>query len=210
MKRQTQAAIVALCASLVLAMGAMADAPSDRLFLIADGSFENGPCGGGSGWDCWSDTSCPNWIVDPSQFLGVDAYDGEFVGQLGGRCGQELNSNSFCQDFYFNGTCGNIWITWKWLGVVEGGDPGSFTVTITPEGENGYEFHPIGETHDTGGVWEDAWIDMLIWGGNHTLCFEFAAGSDESTVLIDMVSSPISPTPVGRFALSAVKHLYRD
>ncbi len=176
-----------------------------QALLVNDGSFENGPCGGGSDWTCWSDTACPNWIIDPLADWGVTAYDGNLVAQLGGNCKGELNSNSFCQDIELEGPCLAPVLEWQWMGFVDGDEPGVLTVSI--DNEN-VEYGPIGPVEDTQGVWQSGWAYAIYIYGVFTVCFEFEAGADDSAVLIDYVGKWVSPTPVEDVSFSTVKSRY--
>ncbi len=204
MKRATLVLAVFYCLQALCLASASAGEDADRSMFVDDGSFENGICGAGSGWTCWSNTSCANWIIDPLPVWGVPAKDGAFVAQLGGSCETELNSNSFCQDIDITWPCG-FWVEWSWMGIVDEGKPGTFRVTV-----DGGLVADIGPEVivDTQGLWEIGWAS--IWGhqGIHSVCFEFEAGSTESAMLIDTVSNPISPTPALPLSLSAVKSLY--
>ncbi len=196
--------ILAMCA---LHGAGIAAAGEGRLFSVSDGSFENGICGGGSAWTCLTDTECENWIVDPMVEWELPAHQGDYVGQLGGSCGNELNSNSFCQDINIYWPCG-FWLTWSWLGIVDGSNPGSFRMTVDGDVIPEHDITPMGIIEDSGGLWQDGWT--YIWGyqGVCTVCLEFDAGLDESVMLIDSVSHPISPTPVSLRSFSTVKSSY--
>ncbi len=177
---------------------------TDRLFFVDDGGFEIGACGEGSAWTCATDTECANWIIDPMAIWGVPAHDGQRVAQLGGSCGKDLNSNSFCQEFAVEVNCLS-WITFRWLGIVKGSKPGTFHCTV--DGEP-LETTPEGVVTDTGGLWQTGWFEQTYTTGIHTFCFEFVEGRDESVLLLDTVNHPISPTPVLPLNLSTVKRFY--
>ena len=55
---------------------------ADRIGVVNDGSFENGPCGGGSSWTCAS-TGASNLVIDVAT-LGLSNYDGNYAAYLGG------------------------------------------------------------------------------------------------------------------------------
>ena len=203
MKRAALIQTVIFCLLIACAAVATASEDGDRSLFLNDNSFENGICGEGSGWTCWTDTSCPNWIIDPLPVWGVPAHDGTYVAQLGGSCDAELNSNSFCQDI--SGLFCGFWVTWSYLGISSGDNPGSFRVTA--DGET-IDSEPTGTVVDTAGVWETGWFSGWAEEETMTICFEFDAGSDESAMLIDSVSNLISPTPTLPFSFSAVKSLY--
>ncbi|MCP4549787.1 MAG: hypothetical protein GY835_25305 [bacterium] len=192
--------LLIVCATL-----AMATERGDRSLFLNDTSFENGLCGEGSGWTCGTDTGCPNWIIDPTSIWGVPANDGTFVAQLGGLCGEELSSNTFCQEVDFGWPC-TFWLTWSWMGIVNGANPGSFRVT--QDGVEIEAYEPSGVVVDSNGVWETGYVSIWAWGETSTFCFEFDAGSDESAMLIDSVSNLISPTPTVPLSFSVVKSLY--
>jgi hypothetical protein len=205
MRKAASIQIAMLCLLMVWVSLAVATEVEDRSLFVDDRSFEDGLCGAGSSWTCWTDTSCPNWIIDPMPLWGVPAHDGTYVAQLGGSCDDELNSNSFCQELYIDWGCG-MWLSWSWMGIVAGDNPGTFSVTVS--GAEVVEYEPMGTVVDTEGTWEAGWVFIGTGVGFYTFCFEFEAGSDESAMLIDSVSHLISPTPIHPLSFSAVKSLY--
>ncbi len=184
-----------LCLILLLAIVQPATA------LINDGGFELGSCGAGSAWTCATDTDCPNWIF----FLGTDAYEGQFAAQLGGTCGEQANSNSFCQDVTLYWVCIGPFLQWKWRIHTEGDDAGVFRVRI--DGEIVLENSPD-LASDTDGQWEEGWFHLWEHDGNRELCFEFEAGSDPGLILLDHIGQWVSPTAVEPISFSALKAGY--
>ncbi len=176
--------------------------PVGGRWLIEDGSFENGECGAGSSWTCTSNTSC-QWIVDPLSAWGYPAYDGTYAAWLGGFCGEEPNSNSFCQDVFIEGCLGG-WLEWKWMGYVENNDGNTMRITLN----GGVVFEKVMTTADhTYGTWGTLWAELWPYYGMYELCFEFEATTG-ANMLIDYVTMAYSPTAVAPTSFSAVKSLY--
>ena len=172
---------------------------------VNDGSFEQGICGGGSAWTCGTNTSCPNWIIVPEPIWGVAAYHGKHVAQLGGLCGEQENTNGFCQEVELHGDCLGPWVQWYYVAIVEGKEGGTISVTVDGESEMVW---PTGPVHDTGGLWMPAGAWTAFSLGLHELCFEFAPGVSPSAVLIDYIGEWFSPTGVAAASVSTVKALY--
>ncbi len=172
-------------------------------FLINDGSFEFGECDAGSAWTCTTNTDC-TWIVDPMDSWGYPAYDGVLVAWLGGFCGPNYpNSNSFCQDIYFEGGCGGGHLyTWQWMGYVADNEGNMMYVTI--DGNVVFEKEMLISDH-TYGTWNELWFDYPYWnGGYHNLCFEFVATTGANP-LVDYISQHWSPTAIEQSSISTVK-----
>ncbi len=169
--------------------------------LINDGGFELGQCGAGSAWTCATDTACPNWIL----YVGPYAYEGNYVAQLGGACGEEANSNSFCQDVHLLWVCLSPFVTWKWWIHTEGEDAGVFRVRF--EGDIIMETN-LDLASDSGEQWEEGWFDVWEYEGTYELCFEFEAGSDPGMIFLDNIGQWVSPTAVEPISFSALKSRY--
>lgn len=200
MKWYACAIVLAVLAALPVA--GSADEPRGPL---NDGSFEQGACGAGSAWTCLTNTSCPNWILVPDPVWGVPAYDGKWVAQLGGLCGEEENSNSFCQEVTLHGECLGPWVQWHYLAIVDGGEGGTISVTIDGDEQIVWPEWPV---KDTGGLWLPMGAYTFFSVGLRELCFEFTPGTSPSAVLIDMIGEWVSPTATAEASLSTVKSRY--
>ncbi len=173
-------------------------------FLINDGSFEFGECDAGSAWTCITNTDC-SWIVDPLPTWGYPAYDGVLVAWLGGFCGSDPNSNSFCQDLYISTDCtGGVFITWQWMGYVAGDDGNMMYITI--DGTVVYQ-KELGLSDHTYGTWLEDWADANAYEGTRNFCFEFVATTG-ANMLVDYISNFWSPTAVEKTNLSTIKSRY--
>lgn len=137
-------------AALLLAVLPIASGAESERGMVNDGSFEQGACGAFSAWTCQTNTSCPNWILVPDQPWGVSSYDGVFVGQLGGLCGDVENSNAFCQSVELHGWCTGPWVSWYYLAIVEEGEGGTLSLTLDGDPVTVW---PSGPLQDTGGQW---------------------------------------------------------
>lgn len=177
--------------------------PRDRLGLINDGSFEFGECDDGSAWTCTSNTSC-SWIIDPSLIWGYAAYDGNLCAWLGGYCGADFNSNSFCQEIFFDGT----YLDWYWMTYA-----GS-QIRISVDGIE--VFHhwatdTYGEWNSASEVWLDGepGVDVSDWcGQSAVLCFANQTIT-RSSMLIDYITLTQScVTPVEPSSFSTIKTRY--
>ncbi len=164
----------------------------ERDDLVNDGSFEDGTCGAGSAWTCYTDTAC-EYIVDPSSAWGYPAYDGILAAWLGGYCSGSPNTNSFCQDIYFDAR----YLDWYWMGYVND-ECGAMEVRI--DGSLVFE-HPMVMADHTLGTWNSAsgtlagadGVDVHdYFDGTHELCFAWSRGScgvgDNDNMLIDYVT----------------------
>lgn len=198
------AKVLAVAAVLLAALGSIAVAEELR-GPINDGSFEQGTCGAGSAWTCFTNTSCPNWIPVPDPVWGVSAYDGKWVAQLGGLCGDEANANSFCQTVELHGWCVGPWVQWHYLAIVEGAEGGTISVTVDGSLQDVW---PPGPVKDTGGLWLPMGASTGFYWGDYELCFEFTPGASPSAVLIDRIGEWWSPTATAAASLSTVKSRY--
>ncbi len=171
--------------------------------LINDGSFEFGECDAGSAWTCTANNDC-SWIVDPTGSWGYSAYDGALVAWLGGFCGTDPNSNSFCQDIQFEDWCGGGFKTWQWMGYVANEDGN--TMYITVDGNIVFEKEMTLADH-TYGIWGELWFDTHEYYGVHNLCFEFVATTG-ANMIVDYISTFWSPTATEATSFSTLKSRY--
>ncbi len=174
-------------------------------FTVNDGSFEFGECDAGSAWTCTTNTTC-QWIVDPMGAWGYPAYDGVLAAWLGGFCGEDPNSNSFCQDIYFGGgNCGwGIFLTWQWMGYVANEDGNTMYVTF--DGVVYFEKEMLLSDH-TYGTWNELWVDAYLYEDTYNLCFEFVATTG-ANMLVDYIANYWSPTATGETSISTLKSRY--
>jgi len=177
----------------------------DRIGLINDGSFESGACE--VVWNCHTDTTCEDRILDPLSIWGYPAYDGMYCAWVGGFCGGIPSSNGLCQDILFDG--GEL--SFYWMGYVEYG--GSNSVVVTVDGAYVWEV-VLQLEHHTYGIWSNtgdagglgnADVGAYV-GGTHSLCFEFVA-TDGANMLIDYVEM-LGTTAAEDMDFSSVKALY--
>ncbi len=187
-----------------------------RDWTVPDYSFENGLCGEGSDWTCWSSTDC-QWIIDAEDVWGVPAVHGENVAWLGAYCNGLANNNSFCQTLFI--PCFQYDFHWMAYIMAACG-----TLTITLDGEVRLQ-HTMNESDHSYGEWQKAsetWgsIDTSYeYGGYATFCIEWTAcGGDldgdgwpdtlNDSVIIDVIQGDGCEVPVQTLSFSAVKSLY--
>jgi len=185
--------------------------------VVNDGSFEDGPCDGGSAWTCFADHGqpeiCPT-ILNPSGPWGNPAYDGNLAVWLGGVCENEGISNSVCQDLVLTPSE----LSWQWMGywTLEGEQEASVLVTV--DGETAWEHLMTGDDH-TIGTWANSAdtfgpVSLKEWedGLSHNLCFVFDNsyannGSTTASMLVDRVELS-HPVAVEVATFSTIKVLY--
>ena len=138
---------------------------ADRIGLVSDGSFEDGPCGAGSGWTCSSTSACGGLVVDLAA-AGLWNYHGDAVAYLGGFCqGISDVSESVCQDILIDGDI----LSWYWMVFV---NDGGQRVRATIDGIVVHEYFISLADHLAGYAEQTANIGAFL-GGVHTVCFEY-------------------------------------
>ena len=171
---------------------------ADRIGLINDGSFEDGPCGGGSAWTCASTGACS--IINDMTSVGLWNYDGSHVAWLGGFCEAVPDvAESVCQDIFFDGDV----LGWYWMVFLNtDGD----RIQVTVDGNVVAEYWTSLADHLVGYSQQSANVGAYS-GGTHTLCFNYDLIASGGNYFLDYVYIDAS-VATEESSFSTVKSMY--